>query len=318
MAHSGDDRDGHAGDLPVEGYPGLPLIRSRLALDRRVQVMGILNVTPDSFSDGGAHLDPERAVARALAMEAEGADLLDIGGESTRPGAPPVSVVEEASRVLPVLERLRGQLRIPISIDTTKAEIAREAIARGAEIINDVSGLRFDPTLAQVAAETGAGLILMHSRGTPATMHLLPPLEDPARALDEGLGEAIQLALAAGVAREKLVLDPGIGFGKTPEQNLWLINRLDWLKQRFSLPILLGTSRKSFIPRTLDRVLAEGIARDLERERLAGTAASLSIGVLRGARLVRVHDVADSLVVVRLTEALLASSDTSVAFRSTG
>lgn len=296
----------------------MPLIRSCLALDRRVQVMGILNVTPDSFSDGGAHLDPERAVARALAMEAEGADLLDIGGESTRPGAPPVSVVEEASRVLPVLERLRGQLRIPISIDTTKAEIAREAIARGAEIINDVSGLRFDPTLAEVAAETGAGLILMHSRGTPATMHLLPPLEDPARALDEGLGEAIQLALAAGVAREKLVLDPGIGFGKTPEQNLWLINRLDWLKERFSLPILLGTSRKSFIPRTLDRVLAEGIARDLERERLAGTAASLSIGVLRGARLVRVHDVADSLVVVRLTEALLASSDTSVAFRSPG
>jgi dihydropteroate synthase len=280
--------------------------------------MGILNVTPDSFSDGGAHLDPERAVARALTMEAEGADLLDIGGESTRPGAPSVSVVEEASRVLPVLERLRGQLRIPISIDTTKAEIAREAIARGAEIINDVSGLRFDPTLAKVAAETGAGLILMHSRGTPATMHLLPPLEDPARALDEGLGEAIQLALAAGVAREKLVLDPGIGFGKTPEQNLWLINRLDWLKERFSLPILLGTSRKSFIPRTLDRVLAAGIARDLERERLAGTAASLSIGVLRGARLVRVHDVADSLVVVRLTEALLASSDTSAAFRSPG
>jgi dihydropteroate synthase len=285
----------------------MALIRSRLALDRRVQVMGILNVTPDSFSDGGAHLDPERAVARALEMEAEGADLLDVGGESTRPGAPPVSAKEEASRVLPVLERLRGQLRIPISIDTTKAEIAREAIARGAEIINDVSALRFDPGLAEVAAETGAGLVLMHSRATPATMHLLPPLVDLRRALLEGLGEAIQLARAAGVAQEKLVLDPGIGFGKTPEQNLWLVNRLDWLKAHFALPILLGTSRKSFIPRTLDRLLGEGIQRDLERERLAGTAASLAVGVLRGARIVRVHDVADSLVVVRLTEALLDS-----------
>jgi dihydropteroate synthase len=286
---------------------GIPLIRSRLEIGRRVQIMGVLNLTPDSFSDGGLHLDPDRAVARALEMEAEGADLLDLGGESTRPGAPPISLQEEAARVLPVLDRLRGQLQIPISIDTTKMEIARDAIALGAEIINDVSGLRADRRLAELAATTGAGLILMHSRATPATMHLLPPLEDLEADLWAALEEAIQVAQNAGVARRKLLLDPGIGFGKTPDQNLWLIHHLPRLLDRFMLPVLLGPSRKSFIPRTLDRVMSEVVKRDLSRERLAGTVASLALGVARGAKVVRVHDVAESLVAVRLTEAILAT-----------
>jgi dihydropteroate synthase len=282
----------------------MKLIRSILDLDSRVQVMGVLNVTPDSFSDGGKYDDVERAVARALEIEAEGADILDIGGESTRPGSRPVSVEEELDRVAPVIVTLQSRLRIPISIDTTKSEVARAAVDAGAEIINDISGLRFDPALADVAAETGAALVLMHSRGTPETMQQLPPVTD---IFDEVIGElrlAIDQAQRRGVEREKIIIDPGVGFGKTPDQNLQLINGLDRIISEFDLPVLLGTSRKSFIKRTLDRVMDAG-ARNDERERVAGTAASVVIGIERGARIVRVHDVGEMVAVARIAEEIL-------------
>lgn len=281
----------------------MKLIRSNLDVEMRVQVIGVLNVTPDSFSDGGQFYDPEQAVARALEIEAEGADILDIGGESTRPGAQALSAAEELRRVAPVLERLQGRLHIPISIDTTKPEVARTAIELGAEIINDISGLRFAPQLADLAAKTGAALILMHSRGTPETMQKLPPVADILAEVMRGLRQAVAEAEQRGVARAKLIIDPGIGFGKTAEQNLQLINGLDRLVEEFSLPVLLGASRKSFIKRTLNKMLSAS-ARNDECERVAGTAASLAIGVMRGARLVRVHDVSLMAAVVRVSEAL--------------
>jgi dihydropteroate synthase len=289
----------------------MKLIRSNLDLETRVQVMGVLNVTPDSFSDGGQFYDPERAVEQALKLEAEGAGVLDIGGESTRPGAPRLSADEELRRVAPVLERLQGRLRIPISIDTTKPEVARAAIELGAEIINDISGLRFAPQLAELAAETNAALVLMHSRGTPETMQQLPPVADILAEVINGLLQAVNEAARRGVARDKLIVDPGIGFGKTVVQNLQLINQLDRLAAEFALPVLLGTSRKSFIKRTLDGVLPTA-GRDDERERQAGTAASIAIGVLRGARLVRVHDVGQMVAVVRLSEAISAAESALV------
>lgn len=285
----------------------MKLIRSTLDLEKRVQVMGVLNVTPDSFSDGGRFDDVERAVERALEMEAEGADILDIGGESTRPGSHTVSFEEESARVFPVLERLQAKLRIPVSVDTTKLEVARGAIQRGAEIINDISGLRFDASLADLSAKTGAALVLMHSRGTPETMQQLPSVEDIFAEVIGGLRWSVEQAVERGVEQSKLILDPGIGFGKTVEQNLQLINRLDRLAAEFGLPILLGTSRKSFIKRTLDQRM-NATKRNDERERLAGTAASSIIGILRGARIVRVHDLAEIVASVRLTEAIYKSS----------
>ena len=288
----------------------MKLIRSSLAIGERVLVMGILNVTPDSFSDGGHFIDPALAVGQALAMEQAGADLIDIGGESTRPGAAPVTVAEELNRVVPVLEGLRGRLRIPVSIDTMRSEVAQRAVELGAEIINDVSGLRHDARIADVAASTGAGLVLMHSRGTPATMQTLPPLVDALEEVGAGLAAALDLAQAHGVERGKLMIDPGIGFGKTPEQNLQLIDQLDQLVTRFGCPVLLGTSRKSFIRLTLDRVWPERQP-NVALERLAGTAASLVVGVLRGARMVRVHDVAEAVAVVRLAEAIFSSAGTN-------
>jgi len=284
----------------------MKLIRSTLNLEARVQVMGVLNVTPDSFSDGGKFDDLTRAVERALEIEAEGADILDIGGESTRPGSLAVSAEEEAARVFPVLERLAGKLRIPISVDTTKLEVARGAIERGAELINDISGLRFEPGLADLAAETRAALILMHSRGTPQTMQTLPPVENIFAEVLDGLRWSIAQAVERGVDRSQLILDPGIGFGKTVEQNLQLINGLDRLTEKFALPVLLGTSRKSFIKRTLDQRMT-ATRRNDDRERIAGTIASSVVGLLRGARIVRIHDMAEMVAAVRLAEAICQS-----------
>jgi dihydropteroate synthase len=286
----------------------MKLIRSTLDLESRVQVMGVLNVTPDSFSDGGKYHDFERAVSRALEMAAEGADILDVGGESTRPGATLVSAQEELARVLPVIDALRGKLTIPISIDTTKSEVARAAARAGAEILNDISGLRFDPAIADVAAETGAALVLMHSRGAPEMMHRMPPVEDVFAEVIGGLRQSIDLALARGVRLEQLILDPGIGFGKTPEQNLQLINGLDRIVVEFGLPVLLGTSRKSFMKRVFEQLpgSASSLARrDDRRDRAAGTAATVTIGILRGARIVRVHDVGETAAVTRMTEAVM-------------
>ena len=302
----------------------MKLIRSTIDLESRVQVMGALNVTPDSFSDGGKYNDLESATARAFEIEAEGADILDIGGESTRPGASPVSAEEELRRVMPVIEALSGRLRIPISIDTTKGEVARAAARAGAEIINDISGLRFDPGLAEIAAETGAGLALTHSRGAAETLHQMPPVDDIFAEVVGGLRRSIEEALRRGARRDQIIIDPGVGFGKTPEQNLQLVNGLDRIASAFGLPVLLGTSRKSFIKRTLDRILPSVARdeafvardedsryrdeasryRDEERERRGGTAATVAIGVLRGARVVRVHDVGEMVAVIRIAEAV--------------
>lgn len=286
----------------------MKLIRSTLDLQSHVLVMGVLNVTPDSFSDGGRFHDIENAVNRALEMEADGADILDIGGESTRPGSQAVSAEEESARIFPVLEKLQGRLQIPISVDTTKLEVARGALERGAEIINDISGLRFEMGLADLAAETGAALVLMHSRGTPETMQKLPPVENIFVEVINGLAWSVEQALARGVEKSKLVIDPGIGFGKTPQQNLQLINHLNRLIAEFDLPILLGPSRKSFIGRILDEKIFSGM-RDKTREQLAGTAASAVIGILRGARILRVHDVAEMCATVRLAEAIVQSDE---------
>ena len=283
----------------------MKLIRSTIDLGR-VLIMGVLNVTPDSFSDGGRFSDPDRAFERAMEMEAEGAGVIDIGGESTRPGSEPVTIDEELDRVLPVIRRMRENLHIPISIDTTKGHVAAQAIDSGAEIINDISGLRFDPSIAGIAAKTGASLILMHSRGTPANMQKLPPVEDVLSEIIAGLRWSVDQAVQRGVKHEKIILDPGIGFGKTPRQNLQLINNLNRIVEEFGLPVLLGTSRKSFIQKTLDsRMQAE--SRDALRESSTGTIASNVIGVLRGANILRVHDVGETVAAVRLAEAIIQS-----------
>lgn len=272
----------------------------------RARVMGILNVTPDSFSDGGLYFDRRAAVERGLEMEAQGASIIDVGGESTRPGSLPVSAREELDRVLPVICGLRERSPITISIDTTKSQVAAEAVAGGAAMINDISGLRFDPALADVAARSGAYLVLMHSRGTPENMQRLPAVDDIVAEVISGLRRSLAIALERGVSREKIIVDPGIGFGKTPRQNLLLIDNLDLVCAEFGLPVLLGASRKSFIARTLEG--APGTARiDRAAADLAGTIAANLIGVLKGARILRVHDVAETVAAVRLAEAVTAS-----------
>ena len=249
--------------------------------DGRVLIMGILNVTPDSFSDGGRFLSPDAAVKRALIMEKEGADIIDVGGESSRPGAEPVPVEEELRRVIPVLERLRGKLRIPISIDTTKAEVAEAALRAGASIVNDISALRFDPAMASVVAEFGAGLVLMHMLGTPKTMQQAPHYEDVVTEVRDFLAERAQYAQSQGIPREAIAVDPGIGFGKTVEHNLELLRRLPELVE-LGFPVLVGPSRKSFI----GAILGLGV-----EERLEGTLAACAVAVVRGADILRVHDV---------------------------
>ena len=257
-------------------------IRGRVvALDRPV-VMGILNVTPDSFSDGGRFLGLDDAVRQAREMAAAGADLVDVGGESTRPGSAEVSADEEAARVVPVLRALRDALDVPLSVDTRKAAVAREALDAGAHVVNDVSGLG-DPAMADVVAPSGAGLVLMHMRGTPATMQGLADYADVVEDVAAELAPALARADAAGIARERVVLDPGIGFAKTAEQNLALIASLRRLEARLGRPVLLGPSRKAFIGALLGGIPAA--------ERDAGTAGACVAGLARGARLFRVHDV---------------------------
>jgi len=263
--------------------------------------MGILNVTPDSFSDGGQFNSTERATARAAEMIAEGADLIDVGGESTRPGSEVVPVEEELGRVVPVIERLSKDSPVPISIDTTKTQVARAALDAGAEIINDISGLRFEPQLADVAAKTGAGLVLMHSRGDARTMHRLEPVTDIMSEVTAGLRRSVDEAERRGVRREQMALDPGIGFSKSLEQNLELIARLDEIGRAFpEFPLLIGTSRKSFLGHLLDNAPAG--------ERLYGTMATVTAAVLRGAHIVRVHDVRAALETVRVADALRSAA----------
>jgi len=267
-----------------------------LALGERTLVMGVLNVTPDSFSDGGKYLDADAAVARALEMEMQGADIIDVGGESTRPGSDPVPVDTELARVLPVVERLSGRLRVPISIDTQKAVVAAAALRAGAEIVNDVSGLTADPALADVVRRARAALVLMHMRGRPKTMQKRPFARNVLRDVSRGLREAVARARRAGIARASIVLDPGIGFGKSVEQNCELLARLPELA-RLGYPVLIGTSRKGFIGRVLDDVPVAG--------RIWGTAATVAASILGGAHIVRVHDVAEMVQVARVTDAIL-------------
>jgi dihydropteroate synthase len=296
--------------------------------------MGILNVTPDSFSERGAYFDRKAAVARGLEIEREGADILDIGGESTRPGALPVAAEEELDRVIPVIEVLRNRgLRIPISIDTYKSEVAERAIRAGAEIVNDVSGLRRDTMLAQVVARSQAAVVLMHMRGTPLTMQKLPPVRDVLVAVRGGLAEAVRRAVQAGVAKRSIVLDPGLGFGKTAGQNFEILSRLKRVAS-LGYPVLVGASRKSFIRTTTLAVDAAigaealgknslklraqkpGIRQTTRREEgadhsvpdqlLFGTAAAVTAAILNGAHIVRVHDVRQMVPVLRMADRLLA------------
>lgn len=253
----------------------------RLPLDRPL-IMGILNVTPDSFSDGGAYLNHDHALRRVAEMVAEGADLIDIGGESTRPGASPVTEDEELRRVVPLIAELRRRFPVPISVDTTKSGVARAALAEGAAFINDISGLTFDAAMAEEVARAGAGLIVMHTSGRPAEMQIRTVYRDLMAEVQGALADSMARAAAAGIPRERLAVDPGIGFGKDLEGNLTLLRRLGELRD-LGVPILLGTSRKSFIGRLLD--LPE------PRTRLAGSLATVALGVAGGASIFRVHDV---------------------------
>jgi dihydropteroate synthase len=265
-----------------------------IELGRRTLIMGILNITPDSFSDGGRFDDYDRALARGLELIAEGADILDVGGESTRPGSAPVPAEIELERVLPIIREVRRNSDIPISIDTAKAEVAQKALEAGADIINDISSLRFDPDMARVAAQSGAPLILMHMLGIPKTMQVNPVYQSVLSEIIGFLEEQMQYAVKNGVERGQIIVDPGIGFGKTVTHNLQIIRDLDSFSC-MDRPILLAASRKRFIGSILGRP---------EMERELGTAVVNSFGIAAGAHMIRVHDVAFHREAVRVADAV--------------
>ncbi|NPV59658.1 MAG: dihydropteroate synthase [Actinobacteria bacterium] len=264
-------------------------------LERRTLVMGVVNVTPDSFSDGGLYYDPRAAVEHALRLEEEGADILDIGGESTRPGSDFVTLDEELKRVMPVLEGIMGRVEVPVSIDTTKAEVARQALGAGCAMVNDISAMRLDPEMPGLVADKGVPVCLMHMRGMPKDMQVDPHYDDVVGEISSFLRERAEAAVEAGVDPAKILVDPGIGFGKTLGHNLEILRRLKEFRS-LGYPILLGTSRKSFIGRILE--LAED-------QRLEGTAASVALGIAGGADIVRVHDVKEMVRVARVADAIL-------------
>lgn len=270
--------------------------------------MAILNVTPDSFSDGGRYPNLDSALKHAEQMIAEGADIIDIGGESTRPGSSRVSAEEEVSRVVPVIESIAKRFDTPISIDTSKSEVARAAVEAGAEIINDISGLRFDEEIAVVAAEGKTGLVLMHSRGKFDTMHSQPPVDDIIAEVAADFRRSTQAAFSSGVKPEQIVLDIGIGFGKTLDQNLELIGKLDKLVADFpQFPMLVGTSRKSFIGKLLDDAPPD--------KRLSGSLATAAVAVWNGAKIVRVHDVKATVEAIKVISSV---QDASLSFDKIG
>jgi len=274
------------------------LPRASIALGSRTAIMGILNVTPDSFSDGGEYSDPAKAVTRALEIEAQGADILDVGGESSRPGSAPISEGEELRRVLPVVEALGGKLRIPISIDTYRSEIARRCLAAGAQVVNDISAFRFDPGMASVVREHTAGAVLMHSRGSREELHMQPPLAHGLEQVVEELGCALQSALSAGIARSAIVVDPGIGFGKRAEESVSVLRNLKAFST-LECAVLVGTSRKSFIRRV---TRSESSAAS---NPLWGTAATVAASVVGGAHIVRVHDVQEMRALLDVLDAII-------------
>ena len=277
----------------------LQLPNGTLELGRKTLIMGILNVTPDSFFDGGAYLRADQAVKHGLQLEDQGADLVDVGGESTRPDRPgSVSATEEIRRVVPVIEQLAKRLTVPVSVDTYKSEVAGRAVAAGASVVNDISGLRFDPEMADCAAAAGAAMVLMHSRGSPERLHGLPALKRPLQSVLLGLRHSLKKALRAGIPSNRIILDPGLGFGKGMEDNLLILRRLEVLK-RFQLPILVGPSRKSFIGNLLGLPV---------EQRLSGSLASTAVAVIQGAHIVRVHDVRETRQVVRMCDAIMGHS----------
>ncbi len=275
----------------------LRLPSGTLTLGEKTLVMGVLNVTPDSFSDGGKFFTRDSAVARALEMERDGADIIDIGGESTRPGAKSLTASEELNRLLPVLEKLRSQLKIPISADTQKADVAEAAISAGAEIVNDISALRFDRRMGELVSKHKVGIILMHMRGRPRTMQKGPFARDVMRDVIAGLCDALRRAMEAGIVRSQILLDPGIGFGKNYKQNFEILARLRELA-RLGYPIVVGTSRKAFI--------GDALGGASENARAWGTAATVAASILNGAHIVRVHDVKEMAQVAGIADRIVA------------
>ena len=281
-------------DIPPGNSLAIKWSHFRLDLDRRTHVIGVLNVTPDSFSDGGRFFERDRAVEQGLTMVRQGADVIDVGGESTRPYSRRISAEEELDRVIPVIEALRREVKVPISIDTLKAHVAREALRAGASIVNDISALRFDPEMTQVVAEAGVPVILMHMKGTPEDMQVQPVYD---RTLPEIIGflrDALDRASRGGIKKDLTIVDPGIGFGKTFDHNLEIIRDLKQL-QCLERPILVGTSRKAFIGRILNK--------DVEG-RETGTMATLAAAVMNGAHMVRAHDVEKAVETVRMIDAI--------------
>ena len=271
-----------------------------LELGKRTLIMGVLNVTPDSFSDGGMFFSTDRALEQAEQMVEAGADIIDIGGESTRPFSEPVEEDEEKRRVIPIIERLASEISIPISIDTCKSGVAREALAAGATIINDVSALRFDPDLAKVAAENNVPVILMHMLGTPKTMQQKPHYDAVIAEIISFLQQRIEYATGQGIKREQIVVDPGIGFGKTVQHNLQILKHLSMF-HALNCPLLLGASRKTFIGAVLDK------ENPLDRE--IGTGAVTCAAVLAGAHIIRVHDVYHNAEVAKMADAILGADN---------
>jgi dihydropteroate synthase len=276
--------------------PFILKLRDRdLELGQKTLIMGILNVTPDSFSDGGFFFDPNKAIAQAIKMTEEGADIIDIGGESTRPGAESVPLEEEIRRVVPVIKELIKEIHLPISVDSYKSEVAKQALDAGAHIINDISGLRFDPAMAELAAQYNVPVVVMHIKGTPKDMQQNPKYEDLIYEIKSYLEEGVGLAEKAGLKRDQVIIDVGIGFGKTVSHNLELINRLDEF-HTIGCPMLIGPSRKSFIGNILDLPV---------QERLEGTAAAITMAVSRGVHIVRLHDCAPMKRVIQIADAIM-------------
>jgi len=267
--------------------------------------MGVINVTPDSFSDGGSYLDKDKAVERGLKLVSEGSDIIDIGGESSRPGSDPISKEEEMRRVIPVISELRKRIDMLISVDTTKSEVAKAALDSGADIINDISSFRFDPRMMTLAAQKEVPVILMHMKGTPKTMQTNPHYQDLLREVKEFLKERLEEVQAQGIKKEKIIIDPGIGFGKSLKDNLILINNLHFLEE-FNRPILVGISRKSFIGKILNLP---------PQERLEGTIASAILSLIHGAHILRVHDVEAVKKAILVAEAIISENFHSSSFQ---
>jgi dihydropteroate synthase len=271
------------------------LPRTALSLGARTAVMGILNVTPDSFSDGGRYSDPDKAIARGKEMEQEGADIIDVGGESTRPGSEPIPDAEETRRVMPVIEGLARTLKVPISIDTYRAGVARRAIEAGAQIVNDISGFRFDDNMPQVVTDTRAGVVLMHSRGRRETLHKQVRMEDPILEVEQGLRASVEKAKAAGSLDEAIVIDPGIGFGKATEESMRVLKNVGSFS-KLGYPLLIGASRKSF--------MRSVITWSVETRDWA-TAATAAFAIVNGVHIIRVHDVRQARVIADVTDRIV-------------